>query len=54
MFDLAKNCQICFTQALREIVRGIRVGTPFPTDRLDNLETLRLIEFCYVMACGRI
>lgn len=54
VFDLAKNCQICFTQALREIVRGIRASTPFPTDRLDNLKTLRLMEFSYVVAGVRI
>lgn len=54
VFDLAKNYQICFTQAVREFVRGIREGTPFPTDRLDNLETLRLMESCYVAAGVKI
>ena len=28
-------------------VRGVRDGTPFETDRLDNLETLRLMESVY-------
>lgn len=50
VFDLAKNYQICFTQAVREFVCGIREGAPFPTDRLDNLETLRLMESCYIAA----
>jgi predicted dehydrogenase len=54
VFDLAKNYQTCFTQAVREFVRGIREDTPFPTDRLDNLETLRLMESCYVAAGVKI
>jgi len=49
-FDLAKNYQICFSSAVREFVQGIRSGKPFPTDRLDNLETLRLMEACYIAA----
>ncbi len=54
VFDLTTNYQLCFTQAVREFVRGIREGTPFPTDRLDNLETLKLMESCYVAAGIRI
>jgi predicted dehydrogenase len=50
VFDLAKNYQLCFTHAIREFVRGVREGTTFPTDRLDNLETLRLMESCYIAA----
>lgn len=50
VYDLAKNYQACFSRAIREFVRGIRDGTPFPTDRLDNLETLKLMEACYVAA----
>lgn len=50
VYDLAKNYQACFTRAIREFVDGIRAGTPFPTDRLDNLETLKLMESCYVAA----
>jgi predicted dehydrogenase len=50
IFDLARNYQICFTRAVQEFVRGIRDGTPFPTDRLDNLETLKLMESCYAAA----
>jgi predicted dehydrogenase len=50
VFDLAKNYQICFSSAVREFVNGIRTGRPFPTDRLDNLETLKLMESCYLAA----
>ena len=50
VFDLAKNYQICFSSAVREFVRGLRDGKPFAIDRLDNLETLKLMESCYVAA----
>ncbi|HEV8260951.1 MAG TPA: Gfo/Idh/MocA family oxidoreductase [Burkholderiales bacterium] len=50
LFDLAKNYQVCFSSAVREFVHGIRSGSPFPTDRLDNLETLKLMESSYVAA----
>lgn len=49
-YDLQKNYQACFTRAIQEFVRGLRTGEPFPTDRLDNLETLRLMESCYEAA----
>jgi hypothetical protein len=32
---------------VRQFVDGIRRGKPFETDRLDNLETLRLMESVY-------
>ena len=54
VFDLAKNYQACFTSAVREFVRGLRDGTPFAIDRLDNLETLKLMEACYVAAGVKI
>jgi len=50
VFDLAKNYQVCFSSAVREFVRGLRDGKPFATDRMDNLETLKLMEACYVAA----
>jgi D-apiose dehydrogenase len=50
IFDLAKNYQACFTSAVREFVRGLRDGRPFAIDRLDNLQTLKLMESCYVAA----
>ena len=46
-FDLAANYQVCFTEAVREFADGLRSGAPFETDRLDNLETLKLMEACY-------
>ncbi len=49
-YDLQKNYQVSFTQAIQEFVHGLRTGAPFPTDRLDNLETLKLMESCYVAA----
>jgi D-apiose dehydrogenase len=49
-YDLQKDYQACFSRAIREFVHGLRTGAPFPTDRLDNLESLRLMESCYVAA----
>ncbi|HSB78667.1 MAG TPA: Gfo/Idh/MocA family oxidoreductase [Candidatus Methylomirabilis sp.] len=49
-YDLQKSYQACFTRAIHEFVRGLRTGEPFPTDRLDNLETLKLMEACYIAA----
>jgi predicted dehydrogenase len=49
-YDLAKNYQICFTSGIQDFVRGLRTGQPFQTDRLDNRETLALMESCYVAA----
>jgi predicted dehydrogenase len=54
IFDLAKNYQACFTSAVGEFVRGLRDGNPFAIDRLDNLETLKLMESCYIAAGVRI
>ena len=50
IYDLAKNYQICFTSGIQDFVRGLRTGQPFETDRLDNRETLALMESCYVAA----
>ncbi|MBO9467778.1 Gfo/Idh/MocA family oxidoreductase [Tropicibacter sp. R15_0] len=48
--DLTKNYQACFTGAISSFVTGIQDGTAFPTDRLDNLKTLKLMEAVYKMA----
>lgn len=48
--DLVGRYQECFSHATREFVEGIRSGKPFETDRLDNLETLKLMEACYEAA----
>ena len=50
VFDLAKNYQACFSSAVREFVSGLRDNKPFAIDRMDNLETLKLMEACYVAA----
>ena len=49
-FDPQQSYQAGFTSAIQAFVHGLRTGEPFPTDRLDNLETLKLMEFCYVAA----
>jgi hypothetical protein len=48
--DLQKNSQGCFAVAIRDLVRGFRTGEPFQTDRLDNLQILKLLGSCYVAA----
>jgi D-apiose dehydrogenase len=48
--DLAANYQACFSGLIASFVNGLRTGEPFPTDRLDNLETLRLMERSYELA----
>lgn len=45
--DLLGRYQECFTHAIRAFVDGVTDGIPFETDRLDNLETLRLMESVY-------
>ena len=42
-----KRYQECFDEAIVKFVDGLANGTPFETDRLDNLETLRLMESVY-------
>ena len=48
--DLVGRYQECFTHATREFVDGIKSGKPFETDRLDNFQTLELMEACYEAA----
>lgn len=48
--DLIGRYQECFDHVVGLFVDGIRRGLPFETDRLDNLETLRLMESVYVAA----
>ena len=45
--DLLGRYQECFDLAINAFLTGLRTGTPFETDRLDNLETLRLMESVY-------
>ncbi len=48
--DLIGRYQECFDTVMAAFVAGLRDGTPFETDRLDNLETLRLMESVYLAA----
>lgn len=48
--DLDVNYQACFNGAIAAFVTGLVDGTAFPTDRLDNLETLKLMEAVYRIA----
>jgi len=45
--DLLGRYQECFDTVMRTFVDGLRTGAAFETDRLDNLETLRLMESVY-------
>jgi predicted dehydrogenase len=45
--DLLGRYQECFDMAMTAFVTGLQQGTLFETDRLDNLETLRLMESVY-------
>ncbi|MEH6725162.1 MAG: Gfo/Idh/MocA family oxidoreductase [Hyphomicrobiales bacterium] len=45
--DLLGRYQECFDIATKAFVDGVRNDTPFETDRLDNLQTLRLMESVY-------
>ena len=45
--DLLGRYQECFNTAMQAFMAGLNDGTPFETDRLDNLETLKLMESVY-------
>jgi predicted dehydrogenase len=45
--DLLGRYQECFDTVIAAFIEGLRTGAPFETDRLDNLETLRLMESVY-------
>lgn len=45
--DLLGRYQECFDTAMRAFMTGLEDGTPFETDRLNNLETLELMESVY-------
>ena len=48
--DLLGRYQESFSTATHQFVAGVRSGEPFETDRLDNLQTLRLMESVYTAA----
>lgn len=45
--DLIGRYQECFDAAIAAFIRGLREDIPFETDRLDNLETMKLMESVY-------
>ncbi|MGI9366224.1 MAG: Gfo/Idh/MocA family protein [Rhizobiaceae bacterium] len=45
--DLLGRYQESFDAATSAFVEGVRTGEPFETDRIDNLQTLRLMESVY-------
>ena len=48
--DLLGRYQECFDDVIAKFINGLSTDRPFETDRLDNLETLRLMESVYVAA----
>jgi predicted dehydrogenase len=50
--DAGVAYQTCFDSAIAHFVESIRTGSPFETDAVDNLETLRLVERAYELAAG--
>jgi D-apiose dehydrogenase len=48
--DLLGRYQECFDAVISAFITGVRDNTRFETDRLDNLETLRLMESVYIAA----
>lgn len=48
--DLLGRYQECFDTATKAFVDGVHNKTPFETDRMDNLQTLRLMESVYIAA----
>jgi predicted dehydrogenase len=51
-FDFARDYQGSFDGAIAHFVECLCSGTPFETDVLDNLETLRLVEASYAAAAS--
>jgi predicted dehydrogenase len=51
-FDPPAAYQASYDAVMAHFVAGLRTGAPFETDRLDNLETLRLVEAAYSAAAG--
>jgi predicted dehydrogenase len=50
--DAGVAYQTCFDGAIAHFVESIRTRSPFETDAVDNLETLRLVERAYELAAG--
>ena len=48
--DLLGRYQECFDDVILEFIKCLSTGELFGTDRLDNLETLKLMESVYKAA----
>ena len=53
-YDLVANYQRCWSGCVQDFAQGLRTGAPFQTDRLDNIETLKLMETAYLAAGVKI
>ncbi len=51
-YDLEQAYQKSYDSAIEHFVEALEQDTPFETDRLDNLKTLRLVEDAYRKAEG--
>jgi D-apiose dehydrogenase len=49
-YDLAVEYQAAYNGTIAHFVQSLRDGTPFETAPEDNLETLKLVEDCYLMS----
>lgn len=49
-YDLNETYQTSYDNAIAHFIKSLESGEPFETDRLDNLETLRLVSDAYSLA----
>jgi predicted dehydrogenase len=49
-YDLAAEYQGAYNRTIAHFVQSLRDNTPFETAPEDNLETLRLVEDCYLLS----
>ena len=49
-YDLNEVYQTSYNNAIAHFIKSLESGEPFETDRLDNLETLRLVSDAYRLA----
>jgi predicted dehydrogenase len=49
-YDLAVEYQGAYNRTIAHFVQSLRDGTPFETAPEDNLETLKLVEDCYLLS----
>jgi predicted dehydrogenase len=49
-YDLNEVYQTSYDNAIAHFIRSLESGEPFETDRLDNLETLKLVSDAYRLA----